>query len=345
MHAQSLVHCDLKPDNIMFTAKGESGVPKIIDFDFTLSQEGRQDHMRLHLTETVSRRSGPEFFGGTALYFPPEILEAIENRTLRSERLTSAVDVHCLGKTMHQLLMGTLAPTAKGPSSNLPSEHCTVLQQLFAEMTQQPERRSEMGRVLDVLRTVYSALNAEPGEKRLVVARPLQTKTGALHTDPQTTTTEMLDPLAVCMNCRAKSGAQSRFLTCGNGHSHCSACWLKSTGEWIVEMESEYVDAIPCPVQQQCLKAVEMPERNGCSATFPLVDHCRANAARTESATVVAELLLSLDGERENRLFRVMIAFSLLSSLSFPIMRRFFPFLLFSAVLILRIPFFFPPLV
>lgn len=83
MHAASVVHRDLKPDNIFLTASGHLKIG-----DFGLS--GRVDRHSLTL-------SGESF--GTPLYMSPEHLEA--------QTTTGASDIYSLGVITYELLCGT----------------------------------------------------------------------------------------------------------------------------------------------------------------------------------------------------------------------------------------------
>lgn len=85
-HYRSIVHCDLKPDNILVTAAGE---PKVLDFGIA------------HLA-TVEALGRPEqgTVAGTLPYASPEQLLG------RVEQITPASDVYALGLIAHELLTG-----------------------------------------------------------------------------------------------------------------------------------------------------------------------------------------------------------------------------------------------
>lgn len=85
-HARQILHCDIKPSNILITHDGE---PVLLDFN--LSTNPSQD---LH------------HLGGTLMYMAPEqILRASGDRTAT---ITESTDVFCLGATLYQMAMGQL---------------------------------------------------------------------------------------------------------------------------------------------------------------------------------------------------------------------------------------------
>jgi tRNA A-37 threonylcarbamoyl transferase component Bud32 len=83
-HAQGVVHCDLKPGNVLLASDGHVYVT---DFGFA----------RLVNPPTVSE---PAIFGGTLPYLAPELLE------MRAEAIGPAVDVYGLGGILYTLLSG-----------------------------------------------------------------------------------------------------------------------------------------------------------------------------------------------------------------------------------------------
>ncbi len=83
-HANGIIHCDLKPGNILLDQAGSAYVS---DFGFAIV---RADHQH-------SRRG----FGGTAGYMAPELLEPLPNPT-------AAVDVYALGVLLWQMFTGHL---------------------------------------------------------------------------------------------------------------------------------------------------------------------------------------------------------------------------------------------
>jgi eukaryotic-like serine/threonine-protein kinase len=84
-HGHGIVHCDIKPENLMVTP---SGVVKILDFGFA-----RMAYNPLN-TETISAAA----LGGTLAYLPPEVLMG----ALPDERS----DLFALGVTFYEALAG-----------------------------------------------------------------------------------------------------------------------------------------------------------------------------------------------------------------------------------------------
>eukprot|EP00494_Astrolonche_serrata_P006769 UN06794 len=82
MHANRVVHCDLKPDNFLFKTKDENAVLKIIDFGMS---------KRLPRSQTL------KMLCGTPYYTAPEILQ---------KRYTRAADMWSAGVVMFVMLFG-----------------------------------------------------------------------------------------------------------------------------------------------------------------------------------------------------------------------------------------------
>ncbi len=85
-HRRGVIHCDLKPDNILVD---ESGQPKILDFGIARLQDSVQ----------VGKAESKQFVG-TYAYASPEQLRGATN-TLRP-----TTDVYSLGLVAHELLTG-----------------------------------------------------------------------------------------------------------------------------------------------------------------------------------------------------------------------------------------------
>lgn len=99
-HQNLIVHCDLKPSNILVT---DAGDPKLLDFGIAklLSQENNQG--REEPTTVGSRPLTPE-------YASPE--------QLRGETLSTASDVYSLGVLLYKLLTGQRPEAASGRSGD-----------------------------------------------------------------------------------------------------------------------------------------------------------------------------------------------------------------------------------
>lgn len=91
MHAKGLVHCDVKPGNIVVAA---DGVAKLTDFGSAY-----------RVGATITRQDQISY---TPAYAPPEVIKG---------NPVPASDVYSLGATLHALVVG--APPGSGPSPNL----------------------------------------------------------------------------------------------------------------------------------------------------------------------------------------------------------------------------------
>ncbi len=85
-HQKLVIHCDLKPSNILVTADGE---PRLLDFG--IARLVRPDAFVADDTATVQRLLSPD-------YASPE--------QVRGEPVSTATDVHALGILLHQLICG-----------------------------------------------------------------------------------------------------------------------------------------------------------------------------------------------------------------------------------------------
>jgi eukaryotic-like serine/threonine-protein kinase len=143
-HLRGVIHCDLKPANILVS---EDGQPHVLDFGLALLTTTRPDG----LTENGSAP-------GTPSYMSPEqaggLLEKIDVRT----------DVYSLGKILYQLLTGQPAHRLDGPITD-------VLRRIATQEIQPPRQAApKLNRELSAL--LLKALNHDP-EKRYASAGEL----------------------------------------------------------------------------------------------------------------------------------------------------------------------------
>ncbi len=85
-HHRHVLHCDIKPSNILITHDGE---PLLLDFNLSTNRSEER-----HLV------------GGTLLYMAPEQLHRA--RGDRTVQITGRTDIFCLGATLYQMATGQL---------------------------------------------------------------------------------------------------------------------------------------------------------------------------------------------------------------------------------------------
>jgi serine/threonine protein kinase len=96
-HEREVLHCDLKPGNILLELRGTSVAPKVLDFGLAVVDR-RDDHD----CPTAEGR-----FAGTPSYMAPE--------QVRGELLGGACDVYAAGQVLWEMVMGRPAfPVAGG---------------------------------------------------------------------------------------------------------------------------------------------------------------------------------------------------------------------------------------
>ncbi|HEY1497077.1 MAG TPA: protein kinase, partial [Candidatus Solibacter sp.] len=100
IHAQQMVHLDLKPANVMLEPQSASA-PRAVVNDFGLAQSHAPKD------SSDSTESLLEYKGGTPLYMAPE-------RFCRGAALTSAVDVYAFGLIAYEMLAGSAWPGPPG---------------------------------------------------------------------------------------------------------------------------------------------------------------------------------------------------------------------------------------
>ncbi len=184
MHAQRVVHCDLKPENIFLTrVAGErrQNVVKLLDFGLSAKREG----------------SPEKKIGGTPPYLAPE--------RLRGEPATARCDVYSLGMVMYELLTGALPYDG--------DEHAVIEQQLGGPPPPAPSLRAREPLDARADALVLRALARDPAARQPSAEafhyelRALMEMTGIRAR--RTTVTQTLDPAAL----RGGAGAESFEVT------------------------------------------------------------------------------------------------------------------------------------
>jgi eukaryotic-like serine/threonine-protein kinase len=92
-HLQGIIHRDIKPQNIMLTARGQVKV-----LDFGLAKVGRERVMASEEADTSSLMSTPGAIVGTVQYMSPE--------QARGEPLDVRTDIFSFGTTLYEMLSG-----------------------------------------------------------------------------------------------------------------------------------------------------------------------------------------------------------------------------------------------
>jgi len=92
-HRQGIIHRDIKPQNLMLTARGQVKV-----LDFGLAKVVHEQVVVSDEAETISQMSGPGAIVGTVPYMSPE--------QVRGERLDFRSDIFSFGSTLYEMLSG-----------------------------------------------------------------------------------------------------------------------------------------------------------------------------------------------------------------------------------------------
>lgn len=94
-HQKGIIHCDIKPSNVMITTPDGTAVPKVIDFGIAMVTDGGQPDHSAPLT-------GTSRLIGTPAYMSPEQVAG------NSPDVDTRSDIFSLGVLLHELLTGRL---------------------------------------------------------------------------------------------------------------------------------------------------------------------------------------------------------------------------------------------
>ena len=143
MHAKGVIHADMKPNNVMLTAK--TGAVKIIDLG------------QACMFGTVKKR-----IQGTPGFIAPE-------QAMREE-ITSQTDVYNFGATMYWALMGELIPTAMPPKDDAQSKlYRGALDAKSIRLPTPPhERRADIPPMLS--KTIMECVHPDPAKRVQLMA-------------------------------------------------------------------------------------------------------------------------------------------------------------------------------
>ena len=136
LHHHDILHCDLKPQNLLLTATGDNALPRLMVSDFGAS-----------CFEAAAQGPSPvRGCTGTEEYMAPELFEASARSNAHTYRYSKASDMWSLGVILHFLMAGGNLPqfdraTAQvrfHPSVNSrPQEMRSMLKGLLMELPSQ----------------------------------------------------------------------------------------------------------------------------------------------------------------------------------------------------------------
>jgi serine/threonine protein kinase len=167
-HAEGIVHCDLTPDNIILTPKGNA---KVLDFGLSAWTAGGGARERTARATATAAPIYGDVTGRTVAYMSPEqaLGEAIDHRT----------DIFSLGTVLFEMLTGKLPFPAATPSAaalqivhagapaptalnrSLPPEIDPIVQKMLAKSLD--HRYESVATVAAELRSVAAILSVRSG--------------------------------------------------------------------------------------------------------------------------------------------------------------------------------------
>eukprot|EP00960_Hanusia_phi_P014374 424122-Hanusia_phi.AAC.1 len=89
-----IIHCDIKPANILMSSLGKDAEPKIADFDVSKEQEDRA-------RDLIATIATSTYIAGTWAYMAPEL---IDPPSLGGRRVSHKSDMYSFGVTMVEFL-------------------------------------------------------------------------------------------------------------------------------------------------------------------------------------------------------------------------------------------------
>lgn len=151
IHGQGIVHCDLKPSNVLLTPDGDAML-----LDFNLSADTRQSEPRI---------------GGTLDYAAPEQLEQMADGPAAPVTVGPRSDLFSLGVILYELLTGT-HPFGGIEQSLTPEERCQLLRERHRRgapslRDRHPEIDPSLARLID------QCLAADPAQRPTSAAAAL----------------------------------------------------------------------------------------------------------------------------------------------------------------------------
>ena len=164
VHARGIVHCDIKPANILISGNTEDDLvaPKLADFGIATAGNGT----RLTINGATM---------GSANYLSPE--------QVRGDRITGATDIYALGLVLIEALTGALAYPGTGVtaamarlnrSAVIPHDAGSGLRAVLAEMTaRDPVDRPNAGRAARIFEEIAAGSDGSLADEILLLGRPV----------------------------------------------------------------------------------------------------------------------------------------------------------------------------